>query len=399
MTPIQLKESNKKITKYFLESRHARNVESVKRQFGIDVSKLAESMENKPDYSIRKLHESVYRKVGEANSASAMGQVLRAGINNIANNWYEMADTVHDQYVQKTVSNKSIEPYAPMYRAGIPVRTGKGQPFKAIGKFTGHDILIENEKFGGLIDVERELIDDDQTGQVVQRARDGGENMALVENDNCAHRFISIASDTNYPAYGTDSIPADPNIVDVTGVAGATSVWNTALLGGGANRPTSFSTNVQDTLQAAWIQLMLQKDGNGIKLSVTPNTVIAGANYKFAIDTLLNSQTYAAVNAIKLGAGGTATDVGALFAKNVMAGLVTPVYDKFLPAGAYAMGMAGKGMVMQVRDPLEILQENPASGSSFECDVWRFRTRARWEVGWIDSRFWYLCASGTASLT
>jgi hypothetical protein len=399
MTPTQLKESNRRITKYFLESRHARNVESLKKSYGIDVSKLGESMENDPGFSIRKLHESVFRKVGEANSSTALGQVLRAGINNIANNWYEIADTVHDQYVLKTTSNKAIEPYAPMYRAGIPARVGKGQPFKEIGKFAGHDILLENEKFGGMIDVERELIDDDQTGQVVQRARDGGENMALVENDWCAHRFISIASDSNYPTYGPDAIPVDPNCADVTGNSGATSVWSTSLLGGGVNRPTTFSTNVQDMIQAAWTQLMQQKDGNGIRLSVTPNVVLAGTQLKFAIDTLLNSQTYAAVNAIKLGAGGTATDTGVIMAKNVMAGLVTQIYNRFMPVNAYAVGMAGKGLVMQLRDPLEIVQENPASGSSFDCDVWRFKTRARWQAGWIDSRFWYLCNSDTASLS
>ncbi len=398
-TPKQLLESNKRITKRFLESRHEKNVKSVLDRYGIDVSKLGESMENDPDFSLKKMHESVYRKVGEANSSTALGQVLRAGINNIANNWYEMADTVHDQYVQKSASNKAIEPYAPLYRAGIPTRVGKGQPFKEIGKFAGHDVLLENQKFGGMIDVERELIDDDQTGQVVQRARDGGENMALIENDWCAHRFISIASDSNYPTYGPDSIPVDPNCVDVTGVAGATSVWNTALLGGGANRPTTFfGANIQNGIQTAYTALMQQKDGNGIKLAVAPNMVLAGTDLKFPIDTLMNSQTYSAVNSIKV-AGSTASDVGVLMAKNVMAGLLTPVYDRFLPTAAFAVGVAGRGLVMQVRDPLEILQENPASGSSFECDVWRFRTRARWQVGWVDSRFWYLCNSGTASLT
>jgi hypothetical protein len=46
---------------------------------------------------------------------------------------------------------------------------------------------------------------------------------------------------------------------------------------------------------------------------------------------------------------------------------------------------------------MSVLQENPASGQSFELDVMRWRTRSRFKPAWIDPRFWYRGNDGSAS--
>jgi hypothetical protein len=79
----------------------------------------------------------------------------------------------------------------------------------------------------------------------------------------------------------------------------------------------------------------------------------------------------------------------------VLDGAYNLVISRFLPRKAWALGEAGKGIVFQRRDPLEVVQENPMSGMAYSNDIYSFRSRARWEPDWIDPRFWFLGNDGT----
>ena len=57
--------------------------------------------------------------------------------------------------------------------------------------------------------------------------------------------------------------------------------------------------------------------------------------------------------------------------------------------------MAGKGLIGQIRDPLEVTQENPQSGVAFSADEFRYKARSRWNFDWLEPRFWYLGNNGT----
>ena len=49
------------------------------------------------------------------------------------------------------------------------------------------------------------------------------------------------------------------------------------------------------------------------------------------------------------------------------------------------------------RDPLEVVQEVPNSGASFNTDTIRFRTRSRYRGDWNDARVWYQGNDGSVS--
>lgn len=382
MNPKHIMESNRAATKQLNDRVQARLTEALKTQYKIDVTDKATFDFANPGFSWKGMREAAYKaaeKMREANAETVFGQLLRAGINNLANTWYELVETNHEQVGATMVSNKAIELYAPLHRGAVPRRVMKGEKFPE-SKLSGLDIQIANEKFGLIVGFERELFDDDQTGQIAQRAQDIGENMRILEDAWFFQRFIGTAG-----SYAGDVIPASVTYP---------TVWSVALAGGGINKLGSYAAFTSAAVQALDLILMKQLDLLGNKMLVQPNTLLTGTDNKFAARTLLNSQWYPSTAAMLVGGTGTSTAVGTSFAKNVLEGAYNLVVSRFLPAKAFALGEAGKGIILQRRDPLEVVQENPTSGMAFSQDEFRFRSRARWEPDWIDPRFWALGNDG-----
>jgi hypothetical protein len=383
-------EANRKLTKRVVEHQQDKMLESIRKTFGVDMGDSKKFALEDPFFSWTRFRESAYKlaesKMQEANAENTFGQLLRAGINLIANNWYNLVDTNHELVGATTFSNHAIELHAPLHRGAVPRRVQAGGKFPHT-KVRGLDIQIANEKFGAISDFERELFDDDQTGQIAQRARDIGENMRILEDAWFFQRFLGTAG-----SYAGDPIPASQTY---------TTVWSTSLDGGGANKPSSYGAFSPANIQAGDIALMNQKDLLGNLMLVNPNTLIVSPSNKFAAMTLLNSQWYPTNATVKIG-GGTGADstVGTSFAANVMQGLYNLVVTRFWNAGntaakAWALGEGGKGIVFQRRDALEVIQENPMSGMAFTNDVFSFRSRSRFEPDWVDIRFWWLGNDGS----
>ena len=320
----------------------------------------------------------------EAQSEGVFNALLRAGINTITNGWYETVDTNHESICAMTTSTHAIEPYTPVHRGSVPRRVPRGTPFPEVRVAGPLDIQLLNEKYGAICAIEKELIDDDQSGIIMQRVQDVGPNMAILEDAWAFQRFLGTAG-----SYGGDTIPASQTY---------TTVWSTALTGGGSNRLASYTAFTSDEVQALDILLMQQKDLLGNFMMVNPNTLLVGTNLKFAARTLLNSEWYPSTTAIKAGGTGTTTNIGASYAKNVLDGAYNLVVSRFFDTvnhRAYALGEAGKGIVFQVREGLSTVQENPQSGPAFSQDEFRFRSKARWAVDWVDPRFWALGSDGS----
>lgn len=383
-------EANRKMTARVVEHSQNNLLESIRKAFGVDLADQARFPLEDPFFSWKSFRESAYRlaeaKMQEANAENTFAQLLRAGVNMIANNWYQLVETNHEMVGASTFSTKAVEPYAPMHRGAVPRRVPAGSPFPRT-RVAGLDIQILNEKFGAISDFERELFDDDQTGQIAQRARDIGENMRILEDAWFFQRFIGSAG-----SYAGDPIPASQTY---------SSVWVTSaspFTGGGYNRPSSYGLFTPALVQAGDLALMNQLDLLGNKMLVNPNTLLVGTSNKFTARTLLNSEWYPTTTSVKIGGGaGADSTIGTSFARNVMDGMYNLVVSRFLPNVAWSLGEAGKGIVFQRRDALEIIQENPMSGMAFSADVFAFRSRARWEPDWIDPRFWWLGNDGTVT--
>lgn len=366
---------------------------------GRELCRLAESIKwDDEGLSFKKLRDFAtrnFKALGESNPSQAWGQLLRAGIQQMANGWYERTQIEGMAYTAEASSNKRQEFYAPLYGAQFPTETGPGEPYRE-NRLSGVDRELINRKFMGGESFDRELFDDDQTGQIRARAQKLGEGMKLLEELWIAGRLGGAALTS-----GNATVPASNYTrtnANGTTITGPFSV-NFYATGVGNRLATFAQLNVRN-LVGAIEGLMNAVDPLGIRIAVRPNSLVT-SNFDFVnARTILNSSYYPGVP----GGGGTTASsavsgspTGA-FADNILKGMLDLHINTFLPRGSWYVGEKKKGLVLQRRDPLEVVQEVPNSGASFNTDTIRLRSRARWEVEWIDASFWFQGNDGSAAL-
>jgi len=335
-----------------------------------------------PSLSFRRLRESTYNhaaRLREANPESSFGQLLRAGIQTFAINSYDAVPVVYPDLVTEVTSRRFQEYYAPLERPNLPKQVNRGQRFQE-NPVTGLDRVLTNFKFGMIEAFERELFDDDQTGQIKNRASQMGENFKIMEEIYVMGKIIGVGQTVQ----GV-TVPVDVTYNDTFTGTGNGS-YNTAPK---ANRANPFVRLSQANLEAADIAIVNIVDDLGNKFLVTPNTLLVSTTDKFVAAKLLNSTLQPSVPAA------TSDSTGYVMTINPLQGLYKLLVSRFLPSKCWLLGDPKKCLVFQRRDPLEIIQEQPASGQSFDIEAYRFKARSRFEVGMIDSRFLYEGDDGT----
>jgi hypothetical protein len=365
---------------------------------------------SRPDFSARRWIESAEEacyKLREANPESALAFLLRKGVQTLANDWYIVAEREWDGYCGVNSSDNFAEWYAPIYPSTIAGRVPRGDRFPE-GKVFGEDSVMVNQKFGLIEGFDRELFDDDQTGQIKQRAARLGQGMAVTENAYAAIRFIGAAgSYANLVVPASNYTTLDINQSVVSGPFSAT------LHGTYGNRPGTFAALGLTMLKQAWSDLLVAKDPQGNKIIVKPDVLVVSAKDDLHAKLLVSPPGgvpyYPAIpgqSGSVMGGGSVATAAtqgalagypGGVFGANPFMGLgIRVVVSRYLPDWAWALGQKGRGFIFQERDALEVVQESTTAGQAFEMDAYRFRSRRRFEVDWVGggSRFFFLGNSG-----
>lgn len=335
-----------------------------------------------PDFSIGKLRESMFRKMREAAAESSFPQLLRAGVQQFMFDAYQTVPTIFQDLVRVVSSNKYEELYAPLYNSELPVEVLPGEAFPD-SRIVGLDVHVRNRKFGRLLAFQRELVDDDQTGQISQRAANLGMMMRYIEELEVI-RAIVEAEDTF-------------NKLSTTG-------YTTAI----GNSPATPGALSQAALEEADIALQNMQDPLGNFMLVMPDTVLVSPSDKFNLLKLLNSTLQPSVPGAS---GETLSNVkggqtGFTMTINPLQGEYTAKVSRFVPGKSSKLGGPGlkgpgldaangawflleskKSVVFQDREGLEIVQENPAAGAGFQFDEYRYRIRRRFNAKTIDTRF------------
>ncbi len=343
--------------------------------------------------------EVAVRQLREANSELALAFLLRKGVQTLANDWYIAYPRDWQDYALAAPSNAFAEWYAPLYGSQIAGRVARGDRFPE-GRIQGEDTVLINQKFGLIEAFERELFDDDMTGQIRQRAQRLGQSMAQTENIYAAFRFLG----TQQTYQNLVVLKSGYSTTDVNGNA-VGNPWSATLYGNYGNVPaTALTTLNLNALKKGYAQIIVAKDPFSNKIVVNPNTLVHSAMDSLHAPMLVQPPAGVPYYPAVIGASGTTANTassgfpGGIMGANPFMGIgIKPVLVRYLPDWAWAIGEKAKGFVFQERDPLEVIQENPLSGQAFEEDAYRFRSRRRFEAEWVGggSRFWWLGNSGT----
>jgi hypothetical protein len=388
-----LRESHKKVWDKEQSKPWKQLRESVRAQYGLDIDDPeVQRVLDISESGARSFRTNVYAhaaEIREANAEGMLGALLRVGAQTKVNSMYQAVPTNFEEIVEPVASNKAIEQYSPLFRAGFPSRTAEGEEPRRLGA-QGMDIMIRNAKTAAIMEFTREMFADDQTNQIAQQPNQVGENAKIVKDAWCFQRWLGSAGTDP----GGDVIPASQ-----TGSQAGETTWpyNTSFAnGGGQNRLTTYAAFGSGAIQQAKVLGLQMKDAKGQKMLVNPDSLVVGPALGDIAATLLNSEFYPATSSMKAAvSGGADSGIGTTYAHNVLKGRYNLVESRWLPSTAYGIMQAGRGLILQNREPLEVVQENPASGPAFSAEVFRFKVRERWEVDWIEPRFSILCSDGT----
>jgi len=323
-----------------------------------------------PSFSFYNLREVADRfaDLHEANTESAFGFLLRSSIQEFANDVYQDLPVIYPGLVTVIASTRFSEVYGGLYRPVLPKQVDAGEPFQET-TFKGFEREIRNYKFGHIEKFERELFDDDQTGQIRTRAANLGEGFRIMEEIYVIKRLFGSASTED-------------------GVTVPASTYNSGTVFSDAigNKLAAYARLTAASLEAAHIKARKMTDPLGRKFLTIPTTLIVSPDDEFNAWTLVNSPNQAW------------NSTGAYsHMVNPLQGRYTVAASPFVPQYAWMVGDPKRGFVFQRRDPLEIVQENPQSGGGFKMEIYAFRGRERFEADWVEPRFVILGNDGSVS--
>lgn len=382
-TPGQKRAQNTKVIKECLQ----RNPEilalkeSIKANYSVDVDDEKKFPVRENSFSWKKLREKLGRDLREADTTGAFTQFLRAGIQNITAAAYETVETTYEDWVTVVQSSRDTELYAPMHGVAFPREVGAQMHYPEVGA-AALDIKLKNRKFGSMYVVEKELIEDDQTGSFNRQAAMLGEYLKVLCEIMCYGKLAGNVAGLKYLDY---SIP----LSETKPASEASYPWSTALVGGGKNRPAAFGAMTQANIQEAVIGLMQQKNLQGIRMQVAPDRFLIGPKLSFDLSVLVHSSYYPSGAA-------TAGAPGGAFAINPIKSIGDITVTRYMPSSTgsfddskawYMIDSKKPWFILQLREPISLVQENPSSGESFERDVYRFRASARKNADHLDPRF------------
>ena len=382
-----LRETNrKKIQKHSINNEETKSFrEGVKRRTGIDPLVDTDKFPAmKEGFSWKKFRSNLEEQMRETDSGSMYPLMLVAGVLQNVIGMYNVAKPSYQDWVTVTPTNLIDTPVAPLHGMSFPREVGEQMPYP-VSKTAALSLKFHSRKYGTMLEMTKELIEDDQTGQFKMLSGTMGEYLQLVTEVLVYGRLASVGG-MSYSGYQPGKSETQPS---------GESNWPWTLatapfIGGGYNKSASFGAPTVANLEAGMIALNQQKNLLGVLLPVNTNRIIVSPKYMFDIAVVLNSAYYPAV-------GGTAGTTGTTFAINPLKGIADATVSKFLfdNTGAAANSSTAWYIVddskpwfqLIMRTPVSVEQETPTSGQSFERDVVRFKCSTRMIADHVDPRF------------
>lgn len=302
------------------------------------------------------------KSIKEAATRSEFYSFMNVALKTLLFKAYRMTPTTYQKLVRFEDSTKAKEGYPSLGSAGLPVKVGEGEPFPERNIPKSDFVEITNFKFGEIMAITQELIDDDQTSQIRMIPSDLGKAHAKFEdktvysviNGNPAVYDSQLFFSLNHPGYtGGPAIGANDNIyTNVTMTANAIAVVIGMI--------SLWRGHVDDDI-----------------LDVSATDLVVPANLLHTANILTQSEFIGlAYAAGVLGPGAATAQARNPIRNNGLGVISSPRLDATSGLDWYVK-TDFPGLVFQWRQRLKVLQEDERSGERFSRDVNRWKSKVR----------------------
>lgn len=305
------------------------------------------------------------RSIREAATRPEFYRFLSVGLKDLLFKAYKEAKSTYETLVVFTDSDKNKEGYPSLGALGLPVRVLEGEPYPERNLPQEDMVEVTNHKFGEIIAISDELIEDDQTRMIMRLPMDLGnahkkhedKTVYSIINGNATGYDSQAFFSLNHPGYtGGAAIAANDNIyTNVTLSANALAVVLGMIAG--------WTGHADDDI-----------------LDVTATDIVVPQNLKYTANLLTQSDFLGSAYAAGVFGPAAAIGNGKNVLKQAGLGVISSARLDKVSTTDWYIKTDFPGLMFQWRAKLAMLEENEASGVRFERGVRRWRTSARWRA-------------------
>lgn len=288
---------------------------------------------------------------------------LRTELFNNYQNWLGPVDFMF----KRVPSDMHTEAWPKLSAPDLPAERLMGGEFVRLG-FNSELVNLSNREYGAIMEIDRFLIDTDQTRMINAIPAKMGEAMGRQDHQLAFQFFNAGNAATCYDAAFVFALvgAGHPN---VTG--GAANAVNTNCSAIGALSEANYETGL--VIVQGWVGIFNEL----INPRVTG--IVTGTTDQFTAQRLFKDPTRGS-----LAAG---SDFG--HNKNIHYNEVEVQFDKALTAASWYLKTDITGFVNQELTPLELTKEADDAGLSFDTRVYRYRAYRAGVLGCVDWRNFY----------
>ncbi len=288
---------------------------------------------------------------------------LRTELINNYQNWIGNVDWMF----KRVPSDIYTETWPKLSAPDLPAERLLSGEFIRLG-FNSEIVNLTNREYGAIMEIDRFLIDTDQTRMISAIPAKMGEAMGRQDHLLAYTFFNNGLTAIGYDAIAIFALTAAAHSNVTGGAANAVNANYTVL---GALSEANYETALI-TIQG-WVGIF----GELIKPTVTG--LITGTTDQFTAQRLFKDQTRMS----------TAAGLDYGHNRNIHYNEVDVQFDKALTAASWYLKTDISGFVNQELTPIEIMKETDESGLSFDTRVFRYRVYRAGVLGCVDWRNFY----------
>lgn len=315
-------------------------------------------MENMEQATGGRIHRRMRLEEIAYATTSQFPSYLKMGIRPILFDAYNMVPSSYETWAAVGSSDKQEEDYIEGSTIGLLQPVGEGDAYPEVDIQTDRAVRIVNQKFGGILNVTREMILFDKVNIVRQQTEDLGRALAMTKEQN-AYNVLTTTGN-----YVQNSTTGDNDV--------------------GANFSTNLAFSPSGLVTALSTLQTMKHRKSGRYLGIMPSLMVCSPQVQFAVKQLLLSDTLWRTG------GSTTPDVYGTGIDSSFRGIITNiVVSPFMQGYSWAIMEPKKAVqVNQVWGP-ELFQTGavPESTPFMLQDIYQYRADEMYGIGMLNDRF------------